>query len=255
MTYRHGIPPPGKSISDFWIKSMDDQAGLEGIPSSNPDPAEQDRRELAVFNGIKAMLDLQNLPFIICLQECDQTLYNRLDSIARDKAFRIETSRPSEEKSYCAMLVSSSFNHMRVSQHPQRIAVRLPGFQITICCVHLDFQTTSNLNHIEELFLARGENGLIIAGDYNVQSQPLHPDLIAEGKCTATLTEFADMLQVKTQMTPLFALHPDGFTNWNVRKNCADREHNADHFDHIMLLSENFGSITMEPVDVDILMY
>jgi hypothetical protein len=47
-------------------------------------------------------------------------------------------------------------------------------------------------------------------------------------------------------------VHPRGWTNWNVRKNCADREKNWDHFDNIMLCTGDIPLPTVEPILWDV---
>lgn len=252
MLYQNGIPPEGESMPS-WIKSMDDQAGLEHIPSS--DPKKQELRESLIFDAIYSWTnDAEGQPYVICLQECGPALYRRLEAVADQGRFSIETSRAPVEPSFCVTLICNSLSHTRVASQPQAITVALNGYGVAISNVHLDFVTEANVQMVDGLLRWKQSNGLIVAGDFNIQTQDLSPGLVTEGKCTATLVQWADALKIRTGLYAWFAMHPQRFTNWNVRKNCADRERNHDHFDNLLVLTENPGVFSMDPLDIDVIM-
>lgn len=252
VPYMTGIPLPGTEMPK-WFTGIEDQFGLEKLPAFQPDA--QERRGEAVYAGITRMIDNGwKLPFVICLQECDPVLYGRLKRLQDVHAFHLETSKDPKETSFCAILVSSSLGWHLDFIHPQWIVISLPKWELVIVSAHLDFSTESNFKHFDSMLAHEQETGMLICGDFNIQTTPLSPASIKEGKCTMVLTEFAAALESRTGMTARFGVHPRGWTNWNIRMNVVDRERNHDHYDQIMILSRHPEAFALLPCEIDVTM-
>jgi hypothetical protein len=250
VPYMTGIPLPGGTLPG-WFSGLENQAGLENVAAFQPE--NQEERGLLVFQAIAEMIASRDRPpFVICLQECDSVLYARLKNIQELCKFDIETSRPPEDSCFCATLISRKIVWEKLSTHPQAITISIPALRTTIVNGHLDFSTESNVQHFDTFVGFKGETGLIVVGDFNIQTGPLSPESLKEGKCTATLTEFTTRLEAKTGLTARFAAHPQGFTNWNLKMNCADRTRTWDHFDNIMVLTHKPEAFRVEAVDFDL---
>lgn len=247
MFYQNGIPLDGKPLPD-WLK-MEDQAGLEDLLSS--DPLLQPERELRVRASITAFVK-QHKSVVVCLQECWRGLYEDLaldlqdclffKDLSSDKSFRLTIVRGLPD----CEIINSERTSIKFARH------------VIVHNVHMAFATQKSIDQVKNC-LAMPERPVwdaiaqchhFIVGDFNVQTQPLSVKVKEEGVCTETLEDFA-----KHFNDPLFAVHPRGWTNWNVRKNCATPEKNWDHFDNIMLYRHAWIDLpVVSPVQWDVTM-
>ena len=249
MYYQNGVPPPGMELPP-WLK-MEDQAGLEYIPASNP--KRQNERLAIIASAIKSLFR-EHRSVVCCIQECGSALYSEIAEFAGELGVAIFTGSAPADTNYCVTLVSNSLKWNVVDCSKKSISVELPDGRAVVHNVHMEFNTAATMDMIKHCFQLSNGKHCIVAGDFNVQTKPLSKAVLEEGICTATLTELCNALQATTAVKPLFALHPQKWTNWNVRKNCADRASNWDHFDNIMLMSSEPTSVKMTAVDFPVTM-
>jgi hypothetical protein len=246
LFYQNGIPLEGKPLPD-WLK-MEDQAGLENIPSS--DPLRQDDRENYIFHSILNFIEAHD-KLVLCLQECWPWLESRLQDFARRTPFDVfaEDARAvGNAKSFRVTIVRGIENY-EMADVPGT-AIRI-GEGIVVCNVHMAFKTEDTISQVKACLTIPGDYRFVV-GDFNVQTQYLSLAVLDEDVCKETLVEFVPRFN-----QPLFAVHPRGWTNWNVCKNCADREKNWDHFDNIMLSRDPYRKLevpAVEPVHWEITM-
>jgi hypothetical protein len=220
LFYQNGLSQDDKPLPS-WLK-MEDQAGLEHCPAS--DPLRQVERESVIFGSILQFLTSHER-VVLCLQECWPALEKQLWNSATTLGFEV-IKQPLVAKSYPLTLVRGD---MKV-QYLGDVSIRIND-TIIVDNVHMGFNTEDN-HEIVKHCLKTQATWHYIVGDFNIQTQLLSLGVLEDGACTDTLTEFSDRFAWPEFA---FAVHPRGWTNWNVRKNCADREKNWDHFDNIML--------------------
>jgi hypothetical protein len=247
MFYQNGITLDGTPLP-AWLK-MEDQAGLEHLPSS--DPRLQPERELRVRASIAAFVK-QHKTAVVCLQECWRGLYEGLVLDLRDCVFfKDQTS----EKSFRLTIVRGLPDCETVN--PECTSIRFAR-HIIVHNVHMAFATQKSIDQVKTCLAMPLRDAMLpvahchhfIVGDFNVQTQPLSERVKEEGVCTETLVEFASHFN-----DPLFLVHPSGWTNWNVRKNCANPDKNWDHFDNIMLWRHAWIELPASaPVQWDVIM-
>lgn len=230
--YQSGIPPEGTEIPS-WL-NMETQAGLEHCPSS--DPKRQVERENIIFASILEFV-LQHPTVVLCLQECWPELDRKLRNSAETLGFTV-LSEYDEWKSFRLMVMRGNFT----VHGKQAVGIE----DVVVYNVHLPFATEKTIAEVAACGQIPSHYDFVV-GDFNVQTKPLSASLIEEGVCTETLTQFAEHFSCST-----FALHPRGWTNWNVRKNCATPEENWDHFDNIMLIS--VYPVEVEAIDWNVTM-
>jgi len=253
--YHNGIPEEGTALPG-WFK-LENQAGLENAPFA--DPRRQRERQNRIYVSILEFMT-SNSNAVLCLQECWPELETRLHDAQLNCCYNIFSQQTGKE-SYSLTLVSQALPHelQPSSRAHGVVAVSLYGGAILVNNVHMSFSTQTSVAIVDECLYdaaaaasrwnaAAASSWNFIVGDFNVQTQPLSEEVRTEGECTDTLVEFAARFR-----QPLFAVHPSGWTIWNVRMNCAEREKNWDHFDNIMLLraTPDVPIPTVEPVDWD----
>jgi len=236
MCYMNGVPAAGKALPS-WFSGLDNQFGLENRPLS--DPNRQEERETIIKNSLQDLINSEE-NIVLCIQECWDDLYEHLVN----EPGGIFGSRDSSSRSFRAIIWTCNFQAYLIQPTVLKIFET-----ITIHNVHLPFKTEDVHTALKDII--RLSDGLtFIVGDFNVQTQVISENTLKEGS-TDTLQELVQKLNASTI---LFAVHPNGWSNWNVRKNCADRENNRDHFDNIMLVCENPPNIEIKPVQWDIIM-
>jgi len=237
VMYQSGVPPEGKQLPD-WI-DMKTQAGLEEAPSS--DPSRQVEREKVILEGIKRLFDT-NENVVLCIQECWPKLAAELFVSDISNQFEIVQDISLKKGNFCLTIISKTINYRF---HDDLLVILDSG--VAIANVHLGFSSKDNMLKINQLLHQNVLPWLFVVGDFNIQTRPLSKKIEEEGVCTATLENFANVIQNVDEIEPLFGVHPDGWTNWNLAKNCFNPEKNWDHFDNIMLLSKHPKSVSMEP--------
>ena len=235
VLYQSGIPPKGKELPS-WI-NMETQAGLEQAPAS--DPKRQAERVSIIFEGILTLFR-QHQKVVLCIQECWPELAARLFLQKKNYGFEFAQNVSLKTNNFCLTIISSSLEY---EFENEMVILKTPG--IAVANVHLGFSTKENMLKISDLISRNVMPYLFVVGDFNIQTRPLSKEIGQEGVCTAILEQIAKAIQVVDGCTPLFGAHADGWTNWNVRKNCLEPEKNWDHFDNIMLLSKNPKNVTM----------
>jgi hypothetical protein len=256
LKYQNGIWPDGKVPS--WY-SIEGQQGLEDTALAQVE--NQANRERANLEIIKSIFNDEpgsvKIPVVVCLQECGGQLRRQIIEFA--ETFRIgyncvlspELANNEDDKMVlfrgCDLdLIRQATTHSVYVMTFENVFGSLP-----LVNVHLDFNTEKNIQVFQEItdWCAWG----LVAGDWNIQVKPISENTIKEGSSKTLIEYFGTNPVCKNAV---FALHPDGWTNFNCRKNCKDQNDNADHMDNIMffshedrtkvdfkplLLKENFG--------------
>jgi hypothetical protein len=228
--FSHSVPPQ-------WWSTLDDQFGLENSPFA--DPANQTSRENLIFYSIVSLMKKYRR-IVVCIQECGHDLAEKLNAVARYDFMTI-LHTPQRTIDMCVMLCSPELNpnHRQCSTDCTHLG--LFGGKFSLYNVHLRYNTKQAFESLKECTLSclAANMDTLIVGDFNIPVQPQSEFVKKENSCTANLIEISAMLENHLQsraITPLFALHPNHWTNWVPRKNCKD---NWDHMDNIMLLSSN----------------
>ena len=243
MYYQNGVPPPGESLPKQF--RLEDQRGLEHLPSSQPE--RQTEREAIILNAILDFMKKTERT-VLCLQECWSGLTNGLLLQKESIGFEVIVGCPIYEKSYNVTLVSKQLEYTVVNNTKKSITIELGSMAISN--VHLEFSSIATLALLKKLLQEpAGAEHHWVVGDFNVQTQPLSPALIYEQVNTATLCDVAQNIMYETKREPWFAVHPRRWTNWNNRANCSRHEQNAEHFDNLMLVSSEPAAFVLQYVD------
>lgn len=245
MWWQNGIRTDGKPVPEWY--NIDNQQGLQRQPLS--DPNNKERRRDAIISLIQTTFNRNpNLPAVLCLQEC-----------SREIAFAIRNSMPeldvieqfSETDSRLVTICRKmgTFGGSIFASRAIMTPVELGDFgRFYIVNCHLEFATAKNEMFFDELKrLFRFDQPLLVMGDFNIPAMPISDKAKNEGS-TKTIAEMVNQHLVgKHHFRYAIARHPQGFTNWNCRMNCADPEANADHMDNILFLHDGSCAVTFEP--------
>lgn len=242
MCYVNGIPQEGKTLPK-WFSGFDDQFGLEHRPFS--DPARQKEREKIITNSLQTLLNEED-NIVLCIQECWEELYQNL--VHGDGVFG---SREPDKASFRAIVWTDGMYAQSIDPTQLRIFAETV-LEITIYNVHLPFKTQDLFHQLNRMIRPASGKAFVV-GDFNIPTQLISVKAHQEGS-THILQELVDELYHLQALFdefrhPIyFAVHPNGWTNWNLRMNCADRENNRDHFDNIMLVCPDPRFFKVEPV-------
>jgi hypothetical protein len=230
--FRHSKPPG-------WWSTLKDQFGLENAPFA--DPYNQISRENLIFYSIVSLMRKYRR-VVVCIQECGFDLAERLNEARRYDVMEILRVPQSERLTdMCVMLCSPDLEPLGCYSNGEYVYTKLFGGKLALYNVHLRYNTKHATETLKEYVgsCTVGKLDTLIVGDFNIPVQPQSEFVKKENSCTANLIEVSAMLEnhLRAQaITPLFALHPNHWTNWVPRRNCKD---NWDHMDNIMLLSSN----------------
>lgn len=185
---------------------------------------------------LEMILDFMQPFRILCIQECWKDLELQLSRHCAGRFEMFAQAVPLSKKSYNLTLVGCGLReYVTLGASTERsLTVKFTGNDVLIHNVHLPFKTADAHATVKECLAMEYGAGHLFVGDFNVQTQPLNPEIIREGVNTETLEEF---VKHYLPVVPSFLPHPEHWTNWNVRKNCVVPERNWDHFDNIMWMT------------------
>lgn len=242
-----------RSVPPRWWSRLEDQFGLENAPFA--DPANQASRENLIFYSIVSLMKKYRR-VVVCIQECGMDLIEKLNSVRRHNYMQVLQPVGLIQKSVdmCAILCSPDLDPTGCYASAEYVYTGLFKGTLALYNVHLRYNTkhaTETLKVYLESCLA-GKMDTLIVGDFNIPVQSQSEFVKQENSCTARLVDISAMLANHLRelaITPLFALHPNHWTNWVPRKNCKD---NWDHMDNIMLLSSNPGNFSIHSDSWDV---
>jgi hypothetical protein len=242
---------------------MRNQAQLHNRPFCQPENQERRRKRIMVV--ILSILDSHwddGYPVVLCLQECDITLFNELEAMRMKLGrFKMEVQRrfgsepDHTAKDFCIILTTGLNDLGEVQAIPikdaQTINIELGGYRFWIANVHWGFGTDNAKQSFTEIVSSIPQGAdLLVVGDFNVQAKALSKQLIEEGICRETLDQFVQWVEDFFQRGARVCLHPRHWTCWNIVGNCADQPYdmedpayrfNCDHLDNIMVVSQSVG--------------
>jgi hypothetical protein len=256
LKYQNGIWPEGKVPS--WY-SLEGQQGLENAPLAQVES--QANRERANLEIIKDIFnDKANkggssvkIPIVVCLQECGGQLRRQIIEFAETFGIGyncvMDPQSSSDEDDKMVLFQGCELSLRRQASTHSIYALTFEnvlGF-LNLVNVHLDFNTEKNTAVLEDI--AKYCDCGLVAGDWNIQVKAISENTLKEGS-SKTLIEYFGAGSFWKRC--LFALHPDGWTNFNCRKNCQDPQNNADHMDNIMFFSqEDKTGVGFKPMTIN----
>jgi hypothetical protein len=238
--HQSGQRSTGKKVPS-WFQLKDAQ-GLEFQPLSRE--WHSVRRKTAIYNMISDFLAANKGPVILCLQECDPSL---LDYI--EKNLEATCVKQSGAKCFNVTLFCD-VNTVRTLLPGDVMTVRITpeSKKFNLVNFYGAFSTAANEKFFNERSYIFGRVPTFIVGDYSIQCMPLSDQAKNEGS-TKTLQEFtASYFEERYGKICDFACHHSGWTSWNYRKNCADREKNVEHFDNILCVHDDPVSVQYTPI-------
>jgi hypothetical protein len=274
-----GKPDPDRryafdAILETAIRELHQYQNLERSLMAQPENQEQ--RRAFVLQFILELMRWSPLPVVLCLQECWHELIMGINEFhaanPAAKNFTVflpdgvdfgsfDPTKKRPVMAFNATLVSDSIaKFCKVLPVPANEAAANPKvfspfktLRLSIdssanddrCCVvhnvHLPFATADNLAVVKNCFAWPAQLN-IVAGDTNIQTRPIKPELVAAGAYTATLTEYCERLSKEGGPRLLFVPAPGLVTIFNVRRNSPEGQPNTDQFDHIAVPSDAVAS-------------
>lgn len=244
LWWQTGVRTDGKPLPS-WYK-LEDFQQLFARPVTNPEY--QAKRTTAIVNMIKEFFELKkDIPAVLCLQECSKEIVERVQAAVQN----IDVVTQIRDVDSLIVTISRDTGYFGGAMIGwDSVTVPFPLGEKKLFCVvngHLAFNTSKNekfFSLLHEIY----KNPLLVIGDYNIPVMPISQQAVEEG-CTHTLGKFINEIIVgRLGWKYDLAIHPDGWTNWNCRRNSAAPDSLAEHMDNMLFLHKGHHKITFDPV-------